>query len=492
MYCRYCGNQLKEGAKFCTKCGKGIQKDSEVKFEKKQIFGKKCGVPGIAILVVLIGVLVWKAMHNYAIGEADLCMLIEKEEISKIDVDGSEMLLVPKKISIISEKKDRVTNVYNIICKSTAANEWVEADIQYQLAVSGEGDKWKIESNDAMEVLDVRPIKGVADDYAERLKEGIRNAYAQHIGDYESIVYNIVEHNTHLKEKTDSLTYTYTISTYTAQIEGEIKLDYLFTENGEWKLNGSELINNTVEWNLEGLWNPKYFYVYIENMNYTNNIASVYVAEASPRAEFSTEMEGIQYFEIPFQIEDRQIKFDIFSFEIDDQNDGIEIEITAEIGDMHYSIRIPKAYSYIGSSIIGYMNGKKEYAEENTETRNSQEENIRENSIGENHVIAQGENVTGIIEEEFMPADANVGGMDTSYYVLVFDEPVKLEVYDADRGGVYIGDNYGDGYSEIPIFTQNNEDLSMYIGRKVRGNLTASESYTRMGVTALFTDITVE
>ena len=90
-----------------------------------------------------------------------------------------------------------------------------------------------------------------------------------------------------------------------------------------------------------------------------------------------------------------------------------------------------------------------------------------------------------------MAADANVGGMDTSYYVLVFDTPVSIEVYDADEGGVYVDDNYGDGYGEIPISLQDNVDLSMYVGRRISGNLTASQSYTRMGVTAVITNISV-
>ena len=90
-----------------------------------------------------------------------------------------------------------------------------------------------------------------------------------------------------------------------------------------------------------------------------------------------------------------------------------------------------------------------------------------------------------------MAADANVGGMDTSYYVLVFDTPVSIEVYDADEGGVYADDNYGNGYTEIPIAIQENIDLSIYVGRRVSVNLTASQSYTRMGVTAVITNITV-
>ena len=126
------------------------------------------------------------------------------------------------------------------------------------------------------------------------------------------------------------------------------------------------------------------------------------------------------------------------------------------------------------------------------EKENYTDEINEEESISQtDSVIAQGGTATGIIEERFMAADANVGGMDTSYYVLVFDTPVSIDVYDVDEGGVYVDDNYGDGYKEIPISLQDNVDLSIYVGRRVSGNLTASQSYTRMGVTAVITNISV-
>ena len=31
MFCKYCGNEVKEGTKFCTKCGQRILEDEERK-----------------------------------------------------------------------------------------------------------------------------------------------------------------------------------------------------------------------------------------------------------------------------------------------------------------------------------------------------------------------------------------------------------------------------------------------------------------------------
>ena len=380
MFCQYCGNEVKEGAKFCTKCGQKILKDEER--EETLNINKEHGIVwakivAIIVITVIAMLLFWKMVHSYTIGEDELRDLIEKEEITKLDVNGTEMLLTPEKVSVVSENKDEIANTYEVICKTTVENEIVEADIQYRLTLEQQDTNWMIKNSESLEILDIRPVQGVSGEYKERLIEVLKEKYPQIVFDDENVTYNITNHITKLEDKEDALFYDYTIDAYTAYISGEIVIYYSFSKDGIWILSSSNNKTNSFEWKA------------VEKENYTDEI------------------------------------------------------------------------------------------------------NEEESTSQTDSVIAQGGTAAGIIEERFMAADANVGGMDTSYYVLAFDTPVSIEVYDADEGGVYVDDNYGDGYTEIPIAIQENIDLSIYVGRRVSVNLTASQSYTRMGVTAVITNISV-
>ena len=380
MFCKYCGNEVKEGTKFCTKCGQRILEDEERK--ETLSTNKEHRILQLKIIAIIasmvIGILFFgMSMHDHTINEDELKNLIDKEEIAKLDVGGTEMLLMPEKVSIISENKDEIANTYEVICRSTVSNEIVESDIQCKLTLEQQDKNWVIINSELLEILDTRPVKGVSGEYKERLIEVLKEKYPQIVFEDENVTYNITNHITKLEDKEDAMIYDYTIDTSTAYISGEVVIYYSFSKDGMWILSSSNNKTNSFEWKAE------------EKENYTDEI--------------------------------------------------------------------------------------------------NEEESISQTDS----VIAQGGTATGIIEERFMAADANVGGMDTSYYVLVFDTPVSIEVYDADEGGVYADDNYGDGYREIPISLQDNVDLSMYVGRRISGNLTASQSYTRMGVTAVITNISV-
>jgi predicted nucleic acid-binding Zn ribbon protein len=380
MFCKYCGNEVKEGTKFCTKCGQRILEDEERK--ETLSTNKEHRILQLKIIAIIasmvIGILFFgMSMHDHTINEDELKNLIDKEEIAKLDVGGTEMLLMPEKVSIISENKDEIANTYEVICRSTVSNEIVESDIQCKLTLEQQDKNWVIINSELLEILDTRPVKGVSGEYKERLIEVLKEKYPQIVFEDENVTYNITNHITKLEDKEDAMIYDYTIDTSTAYISGEVVIYYSFSKDGMWILSSSNNKTNSFEWKAE------------EKENYTDEI--------------------------------------------------------------------------------------------------NEEESISQTDS----VIAQGGTATGIIEERFMAADANVGGMDTSYYVLVFDTPVSIDVYDVDEGGVYVDDNYGDGYKEIPISLQDNVDLSIYVGRRVSGNLTASQSYTRMGVTAVITNISV-
>lgn len=380
MFCKYCGNEVKEGTKFCTKCGQRILEDEERK--ETLSTNKEHRILQLKIIAIIasmvIGILFfWMSMHDHTINEDELKDLINKEEIAKLDVGGTEMLLMPEKVSIISENKDEIANTYEVICRSTVSNEIVESDIQCKFTLEQQDKNWVIINSELLEILDTRPVKGVSGEYKERLIEVLKEKYPQIVFEDENVTYNITNHITKLEDKEDAMFYDYTIDTSTAYISGEVVIYYSFSKDGMWILSSSNNKTNSFEWKAE------------EKENYTDEI------------------------------------------------------------------------------------------------------NEEESTSQTDSVIAQGGTATGIIEERFMTADANVGGMDTSYYVLVFDTPVSIDVYDVDEGGVYVDDNYGDGYKEIPISLQDNADLSIYVGRRVSGNLTASQSYTRMGVTAVITNISV-
>lgn len=380
MFCKYCGNEVKEGTKFCTKCGQRILEDEERK--ETLSTNKEHRILQLKIIAIIasmvIGILFFgMSMHDHTINEDELKNLIDKEEIAKLDVGGTEMLLMPEKVSIISENKDEIANTYEVICRSTVSNEIVESDIQCKLTLEQQDKNWVIINSELLEILDTRPVKGVSGEYKERLIEVLKEKYPQIVFEDENVTYNITNHITKLEDKEDAMIYDYTIDTSTAYISGEVVIYYSFSKDGMWILSSSNNKTNSFEWKAE------------EKENYTDEI--------------------------------------------------------------------------------------------------NEEESISQTDS----VIAQGGTATGIIEERFMAADANVGGMDTSYYVLVFDTPVSIDAYDVDEGGVYVDDNYGDGYKEIPISLQDNVDLSIYVGRRVSGNLTASQSYTRMGVTAVITNISV-
>jgi len=61
MFCKHCGNQIKENIKFCTQCGNEI--DTSNPTEKKRIFTKKRIIVGL-ICVILFGVVVLAVLFN--------------------------------------------------------------------------------------------------------------------------------------------------------------------------------------------------------------------------------------------------------------------------------------------------------------------------------------------------------------------------------------------------------------------------------------------
>lgn len=104
MFCQYCGNEVKEGTKFCTKCGQKILKNEDgeetlsISKERGLIQIRIVAIIVITVITVIAMLLFWKTVHNYTISEGELRDLIEKEEIAKLDVNGTEMLLTPEKV----------------------------------------------------------------------------------------------------------------------------------------------------------------------------------------------------------------------------------------------------------------------------------------------------------------------------------------------------------------------------------------------------------
>lgn len=108
-----------------------------------------------------------------------------------------------------------------------------------------------------------------------------------------------------------------------------------------------------------------------------------------------------------------------------------------------------------------------------------------EGTIQENIVINPGDTVTGIIEKRFLEADELVGGMDSEYYVLVFQNPVDLTVCDIEQGGEYIVEDCNEIAIVAPqMGNMGNIDLEPYVGSEVSCWLNASETGTRLGMIA--------
>lgn len=122
----------------------------------------------------------------------------------------------------------------------------------------------------------------------------------------------------------------------------------------------------------------------------------------------------------------------------------------------------------------------------------SEQTNETVNNKAEENILKQGDTATGVIEKRFMESDDMVGGIDSEYYVLVFDEQVTLELFDIEQGSEYMVENC----DEIAIFTPEmgntgRLDLEPYVGSRVSCVLYASESFTRMGIIAEASNLNV-
>ena len=126
------------------------------------------------------------------------------------------------------------------------------------------------------------------------------------------------------------------------------------------------------------------------------------------------------------------------------------------------------------------------YTVESYETASHNTETVYEDTNDMPQILVeQGGVVFGIIEKRIKEGDMNIGGADTEYYVIRFDQLHSFELYDAEQGKEYVAE----GYMEIPIYApaagnMGELDLSEYEGKEVSCYLYASETYTSMGVVA--------
>ncbi len=107
MFCRQCGRELPEGAKFCTKCGyQIIRKDLPVQTPKNN-------PSKMPVLLLCIVVIIGVAVIGFVALNADKIVEIIPTLFTSIDKreeDGSDSTFVNGKVSPEAENKDTITD----------------------------------------------------------------------------------------------------------------------------------------------------------------------------------------------------------------------------------------------------------------------------------------------------------------------------------------------------------------------------------------------
>lgn len=480
MYCKYCGNEVKEGTKFCSKCGNVIAMPENSTDEnaelssKKQINNRKVMVAIFVIVVLIVGGFLLYAI-NAGPSQKTILTLLNQSNNLYLNLNEMNIPVTLQAVTIDSKSKQK-DGGYNVISNTVVSNGQIEADVQYCFAVEKQNGEWIIANQEPVKVLDIRPLHGVSEPATDEIRQIIKKLYPQIDWTYQindiflksfdynfPISLNLEKQETDLDERTDCLIYSYEIETFSGDISGQAQIDYEFV-NGQWEQNEASIKTSTFEWDLAGWWEfsifTYYVSIYFEDVDYEAGIATLLCKGGYIHGD---ENSGFyREYTVPFEEKDDGIYFDYFDIQDTYGNDTTEIKLMATVEDLKYLQ--PSMFTNMDDFWVG-AGGKNEA------------NYVQDSEVTEALTIKQGDRVEGTIEKS---------SVDSNDFVLVFDKPVNFECWDSQTQSTYITKDV----KEINVFASlianlGTMDLTPYISKKINCNLCVSSDGTTGEMTGL-------
>lgn len=476
MYCRKCGNEIKEGMKFCTKCGNSIlSKQNDVNNIKNSSRDNKRVLTMMLVfaLILLVGGVILFT-NRKTLDDKTIQTLLGEDKDWNININGMNTSLTLQRADILSKDKKEQDDGYDVVVNALVSNGQIEADVQYSLLISKEDKEWTIEDKKTFQVMDIRPLQGVVEPYAEDIKQAIKELYPQIDWTFSKsslvlknfdynfpVSWELQEQGTDLEGKTDYLLYSYRIETFSGDISGQIKIDYIFVD-GQWIQSNIIQVSSEFDWNLIGLWEFDIFTYYV-SVDFEDVDFEIHVATLLCKGGYihGDEQSGhYEEFKINFEEKEDGLYFDSFNVS-DTYGKGVtEISLVATMEDLRYWR--PSMFTNMDDVLDG-AGGK----------INNSEAGADDSSVRAQVTIKQGDLVEGTIERvPFTNSD----------FLLVFDQKVNFEVWDAleektkvtqDVDAVMV-------YSSL-VANLGEKDLTPYVSKRVTCYLYASEYEGQIG-----------
>ena len=476
MYCRKCGNEIKKGMKFCTKCGNSIlSEQNDVNNMKNSSRDNKRVLTMMLVfaLILLVGGVILFT-NRKTLDDKTIQTLLGEDKDWNININGMNTSLTLQRADILSKDKKEQDDGYDVVVNALVSNGQIEADVQYSLLISKEYKEWTIEDKKTFQVMDIRPLQGVVEPYAEDIKQAIKELYPQIDWTFSKsslvlknfdynfpVSWELQEQGTDLEGKTDYLLYSYRIETFSGDISGQIKIDYIFVD-GQWIQSNIIQVSSEFDWNLIGLWEFDIFTYYVsddfEDVDFETHVATLLCKGGYIHGD---EQSGhYEEFKINFEEKEDGLYFDSFNVS-DTYGKGVtEISLVATMEDLRYWR--PSMFTNMDDVLDG-AGGK----------INNSEAGADDSSVRAQVTIKQGDLVEGTIERvPFTNSD----------FLLVFDQKVNFEVWDAleektkvtqDVDAVMV-------YSSL-VANLGEKDLTPYVSKRVTCYLYASEYEGQIG-----------
>ena len=424
-------------------------------------------------LILLVGGVILFT-NRKTLDDKTIQTLLGEDKDWNININGMNTSLTLQRADILSKDKKEQGDGYDVVVNALVSNGQIEADVQYSLLISKEDKEWTIEDKKAFQVMDIRPLQGVVEPYAEDIKQAIKELYPQIDWTFSKsslvlknfdynfpVSWELQEQGTDLEGKTDYLLYSYRIETFSGDISGQIKIDYIFVD-GQWIQSNIIQVSSEFDWNLIGLWEfdifTYYVSVYFEDVDFETHVATLLCKGGYIHGD---EQSGhYEEFKINFEEKEDGLYFDSFNVS-DTYGKGVtEISLVATMEDFRYWR--PSMFTNMDDVLDG-AGGK----------INNSEAGADDSSVRAQVTIKQGDLVEGTIERvPFTNSD----------FLLVFEQKVNFEVWDAleektkvtqDVDAVMV-------YSSL-VANLGEKDLTPYVSKRVTCYLYASEYEGQIG-----------
>ena len=372
MFCSKCGNVVKEEMCYCSKCGNLIEKqDALIKIHKKNRNKNSKIIIGVVFAFLIIGVILLFAIKhkNNALNIESVEEILSSSTNVSMYIGGEDVLFSINEITNVSIKKEDEDNVYHVVCNADISCNSMKAQVKYNVVVKKVEKSWVIENSYIEDVYEIEPLVGAKEPWdlvestVQELYPGIRWGYQYDAAfkndlNYDfSIQYDLENRNTNLEGKQDQFIFNYSFDTYTAHVTGKVEFNYEFSEEGIWVLIETNSMEESIEWDLVGVWSFDIYTNYIDVSIYDMDFAS-HIAKVKRKGSSFYGSGSAETLEIGFEEEENCLYFDTFTIPRRQySSDAIDITLTAKLDDLYY--KCPSMFNGAEAVEVG-IGGKSE------------------------------------------------------------------------------------------------------------------------------------